>query len=262
MRITSGFGIASLLIAGTITGCLEKSSPVADASAADVGATMRSDAAQPDVASTPSGKPLAEGCAANEECASGFCVDSVCCDSACDGQCETCNVAGTLATAPPRSSATTRRPPRPCTGAHTCSIAIPVLSLPACRLKTLQACKSNSDCASLLCETFYVDHDGDGYGESQTTLQLCEVDGAHAASRVRHSGRRLLRQRRECIPRADANTSRSADACGSWDYNCDGTIQGSQSGFITYGTVPVSECGTNVHGTGCGDSCTATIECH
>src|SRR5262249_40568783 len=26
----------------------------------------------------------------NDECASGFCVDSVCCDTACDGHCQTC----------------------------------------------------------------------------------------------------------------------------------------------------------------------------
>jgi hypothetical protein len=27
----------------------------------------------------------------NDECASGFCANGVCCDSACDGACESCN---------------------------------------------------------------------------------------------------------------------------------------------------------------------------
>lgn len=34
------------------------------------------------------------GCTAGEQCTSGFCVDDVCCGSACDGLCEGCAVAG------------------------------------------------------------------------------------------------------------------------------------------------------------------------
>lgn len=33
-------------------------------------------------------------CNRNEECKSGFCSDQVCCDEACDGQCQACNVPG------------------------------------------------------------------------------------------------------------------------------------------------------------------------
>jgi hypothetical protein len=36
---------------------------------------------------------LGSSCTAGKECASGFCVDSVCCVEACGGQCEACNVA-------------------------------------------------------------------------------------------------------------------------------------------------------------------------
>jgi hypothetical protein len=40
-------------------------------------------------------KKLGVTCSTSAGCDSGFCVDGVCCDSACDGQCEACNSAGT-----------------------------------------------------------------------------------------------------------------------------------------------------------------------
>jgi hypothetical protein len=38
--------------------------------------------------------PSGATCSSNTECASDHCVDGVCCDTACDGQCEACNVGG------------------------------------------------------------------------------------------------------------------------------------------------------------------------
>ena len=35
-----------------------------------------------------------EPCSDNSECASNYCVDGVCCDTACDGICEACNLSG------------------------------------------------------------------------------------------------------------------------------------------------------------------------
>lgn len=40
------------------------------------------------------GLALGQSCSAGVECESGFCVDGVCCESACDGACTTCNSAG------------------------------------------------------------------------------------------------------------------------------------------------------------------------
>ena len=37
-------------------------------------------------------------CSAPNQCESGYCVDGVCCDTACDGQCEACDVADSLGT--------------------------------------------------------------------------------------------------------------------------------------------------------------------
>ncbi len=44
-------------------------------------------------------------CAAAGECTTGFCVDGVCCATACDGQCEACDVAGKAGTCSPVSGA-------------------------------------------------------------------------------------------------------------------------------------------------------------
>ncbi|MBI5515501.1 MAG: hypothetical protein HY909_17100 [Deltaproteobacteria bacterium] len=54
-------------------------------------------------------------CSAPSQCTTGFCVDGVCCDAACDGQCEACDTSGrsgmcTSVIGPPRGSR------MPCTG--------------------------------------------------------------------------------------------------------------------------------------------------
>src|SRR6185312_14747053 len=45
-------------------------------------------------------KTLGERCDSADECGSGYCVDAVCCDTACDGQCQACDTQalGTCAT--------------------------------------------------------------------------------------------------------------------------------------------------------------------
>jgi hypothetical protein len=45
---------------------------------------------------TPTGTPVPQGgaCSASSQCATGFCANAVCCDSACSGPMERCNVPG------------------------------------------------------------------------------------------------------------------------------------------------------------------------
>lgn len=49
----------------------------------------------------PAPKPNGESCDSDEQCDSGLCIDQVCCDTACDGMCEACNVAGKVGTCSP-----------------------------------------------------------------------------------------------------------------------------------------------------------------
>jgi len=56
-------------------------------------ATPPADAAPP-VDSGSTLAPTGTDCRAGSACASGFCVDSVCCDSACDSLCHGCNLSG------------------------------------------------------------------------------------------------------------------------------------------------------------------------
>lgn len=183
-------------------------------------------------------KPLALGCSANSECASGFCVDGVCCENACDGQCSVCNAAGNAGYCTAQIAGDDTTSAETCTGAHTCSLPISSLGLVACRLKTLQACTTNSDCASLLCETFYADHDGDGYGETSTTLRLCEVNGASPPIGYVRQGGDCCDSDANAFP-GQAKYFGREDACGSWDYSCDGKVT-SQDGY------PIQDCGQSI----------------
>ena len=49
---------------------------------------------------------LGSPCAEDDECASGQCADEVCCDTACDGACEACNVSGVEGTCTPHAPGT------------------------------------------------------------------------------------------------------------------------------------------------------------
>lgn len=56
---------------------------------------------------------LGAACSSGAECASGYCIDGVCCDGACTGQCEACNVAGSLGTCSPVPAGDAPRGARP-----------------------------------------------------------------------------------------------------------------------------------------------------
>jgi hypothetical protein len=63
---------------------------------------------------------LGEACTAPDECGSGFCADGVCCNVACTGTCEACNLSGaTLGTCGQEPNGD-NNPDHPCTGSQTC----------------------------------------------------------------------------------------------------------------------------------------------
>jgi hypothetical protein len=134
---------------------------------------------QPDFNLCVDGECIADGgrpCQFGTDCASGFCVDGVCCESACDGVCESCALAPHFGRCQPIRAGTDPAdecPTEPvascgftgsCDGARACALfAAGTVCLPAhCATETLQlsgACDGGGvcverqvDCAPLACD--------------------------------------------------------------------------------------------------------------
>ena len=64
-----------------------------------------------------------QACTEAAQCASGFCVDGVCCNEACTGTCFSCNQAQSAGTCVPISDAEDVSASAPCTGANICTVS-------------------------------------------------------------------------------------------------------------------------------------------
>ncbi|NUQ73878.1 MAG: hypothetical protein HUU21_10000, partial [Polyangiaceae bacterium] len=62
---------------------------------------------------------LGEPCQANFQCHSGHCIDSVCCNSACEAACQACNIVGNIGTCTPLGSLDSPKTPDPSHGTCT-----------------------------------------------------------------------------------------------------------------------------------------------
>jgi alpha-tubulin suppressor-like RCC1 family protein len=86
-------------------------------------------------------KGLGVACAGNDECSGGRCVDGVCCDSPCDGACQTCNASGNAGHCGAVKSADDDR----CFGATTCDAS------GVCKARAGSSCSGGADCATGFC---------------------------------------------------------------------------------------------------------------
>jgi hypothetical protein len=80
-------------------------------------------------------------CTMGAQCASGFCVDGVCCDAACDGSCESCALTGKVGTCSPVKNAADDT----CGGDSICD------GSSTCRTMLGKACSAPNECASGNC---------------------------------------------------------------------------------------------------------------
>lgn len=201
------------------------------------------DAATPDLPITTVVVPrnsLGASCASDSDCNSGFCTDGVCCDSKCDQTCYACNLPAAAGHCAALTNGGDPQASPPCVAPSAC-VLLASSRVPACRLVDGATCGADADCVSGHCRTFYVDADGDGYGTSQEARFCEELNAAPPPGFAAYSG--------DCCdldtganPGFD-NTQflQMPDACGSFDWNCNGVIAQEQM----CSTGPVA----------CGDKC-------
>jgi hypothetical protein len=163
---------------------------------------------------------LSVDCYADKDCASGHCVDRVCCNQACTGTCYGCNnsedssgLCRPILGAPDLIAAS------PCTLNNVCDIAN---GSPFCKtlLGTGQPCTFDWECVSRRCRWWYPDDDGDGFGTNDGASLRCGTASQGYSDNFY-----------DCCD-ADASTylgetafSTTPDACGRSDRNCDGIIE-------------------------------------
>jgi hypothetical protein len=194
--------------------------------------------------------PIGTICSTSSDCTSGFCTDGVCCDSACNQTCFSCNAAGKVGNCAPLTSGQDLVATAPCAGSSTCKVDV-ATSLPECKVADLHNCKTNSDCSSNNCVTFFVDADGDGYG-TPTEAQICTELGAQPPP-----GYAVLTG--DCCD-IDSGANPGvpstayfgfADQCGSFDWNCDGKTEQQQQCTYNASLACGAECTTtNIFGGG------------
>ncbi|MDP2269378.1 MAG: hypothetical protein Q8N23_24880 [Archangium sp.] len=83
-------------------------------------------------------------CGSSAECQSGFCADGVCCDQACSGSCDRCNLAGSVGTCSPAPASDPGSPA--CGGAVVCNG-----TLADCPILCSSGCPSTTFCSGTYC---------------------------------------------------------------------------------------------------------------
>jgi hypothetical protein len=98
-------------------------------------------------------------------------------------------------------------------------------SLPVCKVADGEACESDGACATGHCQTFFVDADGDGFGTAESG-RICATIGAPAPAGYSATTGDCCDIDTGANPAVPGDTYfEFADACGSFDWNCDGTVE-------------------------------------
>ena len=186
---------------------------------------------------------VGNNCQSGAECVSGACADGVCCASACDQQCYSCNQIGAKGACNPINLATDESAVQVCTGVHQCAVG--AAGETACRLNDGQACQVDADCVSRSCRTYFFDGDGDGFGTSQNFIKRCD---ALALAPLGYSSTPgdccdFDKAAHPGLPATAYFTT--PDACGNFDYDCSGVIekQPNSCSSIFLGGTTASICG-------------------
>jgi hypothetical protein len=141
-------------------------------------------------------------CLNGSQCTSGNCSNNLCCAAGLTGCGSSCVSLS--------SNTNCGSCGRACAAGSTCSGG-------SCYLADGQSCTMGAQCLSGVCSTFYVDYDGDGYGNS-ASIQRC---GTTVPSGYADKSGDCCDIDATAYP-GSTTTLATEDACGSFDYNCDG----------------------------------------
>jgi hypothetical protein len=180
-------------------------------------------------------------CVADGACASGSCVTGTCCENSCGAECYSCSQSGSEGRCLPLAGKETQALSAAvvCAGTNTCIIALS--GAPVCRADDGQPCVANDDCVSGTCRTYYFDGDRDGYGVTAITLSKCGVAEAPPAGYSVLSGD-CCDLDKAAHPGVTAYYS-TPDACGNFDYDCNGVIEKDATSCTGFGYYGSANCG-------------------
>ena len=116
--------------------------------------------------------PAGMGCTTSAQCATGNCIDGVCCNTACGGQCEACDVPGSLGVCSPVSGAP-HAARRACGGSGVCAGTCDGSNRATCTFPNDQAMCGMPSCTA----------------GTETTVATCDGLGTCATPRMRDCGR-------------------------------------------------------------------------
>jgi MYXO-CTERM domain-containing protein len=162
-------------------------------------------------------KKVAQTCTAAADCASGFCVDGVCCDKKCDGQCEACDDTAKPGTCTPILGESHGARPHCSAFGSTCGGACNGVTASACAFPSVVT-SCGADCV----DSTLTENQCDGKGG-------CAPEAPHACA-----------GNFKCADAAHCKTTCAIDADCIQDYHCD-----------TGKCVPTAVCdGSIVHAAG------------
>ncbi len=227
---------------------------------------------------------FALSCSTNSQCATGFCVNGVCCDTACNGGCGACNLTGKVGTCSPVANGTTCSDSNACTTGETCQSGTctggTTVTCTTDQCHTIGTCVAATGCPAPVAKA-----NGTTCSDSNacTNGETCQSGTCTGGTTVTCTGADTCHTVGACVPatgcpapvsKANGTTCSDSNACTSGETCQSGTCTGGTTvtctGADTCHTVgacvPATGCPapvTKVNGTTCDDSnaCTSGETC-
>ena len=227
-------GVGGSTGGGTSGGSGGISSP--DAPGATGGTTSVPDASiAPDGVDAPAGLANGSPCTADSQCSNGLCVDGHCCDSKCDGNCESCVTGICSFTSTPRKA---------CSGTGLCAGICDKSNVKVCTFDSTTVCAAQTCSGGVRANKSICDGLGNCPTQTKTTCDnnQCTADLSDCAT---------------CTDEPSATTC-AGGHCGPTTNNCGKTVQCSTT---CSGTAQTCGGGGTPNLCGCTDSSECTGHC-